>query len=259
MRGLDGKVSVIAGAAPGNIGAATALRLSAEGARVVVADLHLAAAEAVADTIQSAGGEAMPVRVNIADEASFAALLRSAAERFGGIDHLFNVAADLSPDTIGADSTNDITTLSVAAWQRTIDVTLTGYMYGTRHALPLMRARGGGSIVNTMSAAVWMAEPIRAAYSAAKAGIAALTRHTARIAGKQGVRCNAVAPGTVLTASLLRTLPDAERTRQLAEIASPRLGLPEDVAAAVAFLFSDDGAWVNGQVISVDGGLTMRG
>ncbi|MFJ7439690.1 SDR family NAD(P)-dependent oxidoreductase [Methylorubrum thiocyanatum] len=259
MRGLDHKISVVAGAAPGNIGAATALRLASEGATVVAADLDLAAAEAVAEEIRAAGGRAVAGQVDIGDEGSFAKLLNKAARDLGGVDHLFNVAADLSADTIGVDSTNDITTLPLAAWQRTIDVTLTGYMYGIRHALPLMRARGGGSIVNTMSAAVWMAEPIRAAYSAAKAGVAALTRHTARIAGREGVRCNAVAPGTVLTASLLRTLPEAEQARQLAEIASPRLGRPEDVAAAVAFLFSDDGGWVNGQVISVDGGLTMRG
>lgn len=258
MRGLDGKVSVIAGAAPGNIGGATAHRLSSEGARVVVADLNEDAARALAEEIKSAGGEAVAVTLDISVEESVKELLAKANESFGGVDHLFNVAADLSPATIGADSTNDVTTLPVEVWQRTIDVTLTGYMFGIKHAMPMMVARGGGAIVNCLSAAVWMAEPVRSAYSTAKSGAEALTRHTARIGGRQGVRCNAIAPGTVLTEANLRTLPAEIREQQLADLPSTRLGKPEDIAAAVAFLFSDDGEWVNGQALSIDGGLIMR-
>lgn len=258
MRGLNGKVSVIAGAAPGNIGAATAQRLCAEGASVVVADLNADASKQLAAQLEAGGGHVASTQVDISSETSFQELLRFAVQTFGSVDHLFNVAADLSSNTIGIDSTHDVVSLPVEVWQRTLDVTLTGYMYGIKHALPLMIERGGGSIVNTMSAAVWMAEPVRSAYSAAKSGLSALTRHTATIAGRKGVRCNAIAPGTVLTEALLRTLPEQEREKQLNEIASTRLGKPEDIAAAVAFLFSDDGEWINGQTISVDGGLTMR-
>lgn len=258
MRGLDDKVSIIAGAAPGNIGAATAHRLAKEGANVVVADLSLDAAQALADEITAAGGSAKASAVDISVEQSFADLVDFAVKEFGGVDHLFNVAADLSADTIGQDSSHDILTLPVEVWQRTIDVTLTGYMYGIRHAMPKMFERGGGSIVNTMSAAVWMAEPIRASYASAKAGLEGLTRHAATIGGKRGVRTNAVAPGTVLTESLLRTLPEEIRDQQLAEISSTRLGKPEDIAATVAFLFSEDGEWVNGQLWAIDGGLTKR-
>jgi len=185
-------------------------------------------------------------------------MIDTAVRKLGGIHTLFNVAADLSPGTIGADSSHDVTNIPVEVWRRTLDVNLTGYMLTTRYALPHMFAAGSGSIVNTMSAAAWMAEPVRVAYSAAKAGVAALTRHTATIGGKQGVRCNAIAPGTVLTESVLRVLPAAERERQLADIPSTRLGTPEDIAALVAFLASDDGAWINGQTLSVDGGLTKR-
>ena len=258
MRGLDNKVAVIAGAAPGNIGAAAATRLASEGAVVLVADLNAQAAQLVADAITASGDTAHATSFDITDEASVAALISTAVEDLGGIHTLFNVAADLSPGTIGVDSSNDVTTLPVEVWQRTIDVTLTGYMFGIRHALPHMKAAGEGAIINTMSAAVWMAEPVRPAYSAAKAGVAALTRHTASVAGRSGVRCNAIAPGTVLTEALLRTLPEVEVDRQLAEISSTRLGTPEDIAALVAFLASDDGQWINGQTISVDGGLIKR-
>ncbi|MFC5745290.1 SDR family NAD(P)-dependent oxidoreductase [Actinomadura rugatobispora] len=258
MRGLDGKVSLIAGAAPGNIGGATAHRLSSEGARVVVSDINEDAARALAEQIVAEGGDAVAIQVDLSSEQSVVGMMKFAVDSFGGVDHLFNVAADLSPATIGADSSHNVLDLPIEVWSRTIDVTLTGYMYTIRHAMPLMIERGGGSIVNTMSAAVWMAEPVRASYSAAKSGVEALTRHVARVGGRQGVRCNAVAPGTVLTEALLRTLPEEIQRRQLEEIPSTRLGKPEDIAAAVAFLFSDDGEWVNGQALSIDGGLIMR-
>ncbi|MFE7421103.1 SDR family NAD(P)-dependent oxidoreductase [Rhodococcus sp. NPDC057529] len=258
MRGLDGKISVIAGAAPGNIGASTAHRLSSEGAHIVVADLSQTAAEAVAEEIRANGGKAVATSVDLSVEESVRDMVEFAKEEFGGVDHLFNVAADLSPGTIGLDSTNDILSLPVEVWKRTIDVTLTGYMYGIRYAMPVMFERGGGAIVNTMSAAVWKAEAIRAAYASAKLGVEALTRHAAKVGGRRGVRCNAVAPGTVLTEALLRTLPEENRMEQAAQIPSTRLGKPEDIAAAVAFLFSEDGEWINGQTLAVDGGFTMH-
>jgi len=258
MRGLDQKICVIAGAAPGNIGAATAHRLSSEGAIVVVADLNSAAAQAVADEIKAKDGHAIAGQVDISSESSFEELLKRTARDLGGLDHLFNVAADLSANTMGRDSSSDVTTVPIEVWKRTIDVTLSGYMYGTRHALPLMFARGSGSIVNMMSATAWLGESVRVSYASAKAGVAALTRHTATIGGKRGVRCNAVAPGPVLTEALLRAMPDAEREKMLSDIPSHRLGKPEDIAALIAFLFSDDGEWINGQIISIDGGLTKR-
>jgi NAD(P)-dependent dehydrogenase (short-subunit alcohol dehydrogenase family) len=259
MRGLDQKICVIAGAAPGNIGGATAHRLSSEGATVVVADLNSAAAQALADEIKAKGGHALAGQVDISSEKSFEELLKSTARDLGGVDHLFNVAADFSANTMGRDSSHDVTTVPIEVWKRIIDVTLTGYMYGIRHALPLMIARGGGSIVNMMSATVWLGEPMRVSYASAKAGVAALTRHTATIGGKKGVRCNAIAPGAVLTEAALRIMPEADREKMLSETPSHRLGKPEDIAALIAFLFSDDGEWINSQIISIDGGLVKHG
>jgi NAD(P)-dependent dehydrogenase (short-subunit alcohol dehydrogenase family) len=257
MRGLDGKVAVIVGGAPNNIGAATAERLSSEGSRVVIADLRLDAAEAVADDIVSQGGEAVAVQVDIADEDSVVAMLRTAADAFGGIDNLFNVAADLSPGTMGVDTANDILTVPLDVWRRTLDVDLTGYLLTCRHVMPYIRARGGGAIVNTMSVSAFLAEPVRVAYGVAKSGIEALTRHIARVGGQHGLRCNAVSPGTILTEALLRNTRPEVLEQQLHSLPSTRNGLPEDIAAAVAFLFSDDGEWINGQTLKIDGGRSL--
>jgi NAD(P)-dependent dehydrogenase (short-subunit alcohol dehydrogenase family) len=145
----------------------------------------------------------------------------------------------------------------VDVWQHTIDVNLTGYMYGIRHALPIMMEQRSGSIVNTMSSAVWMGETERVAYQAAKSGLIGLTRHTATLGGKHGVRTNLLSPGVILTGSALKTTTEDWRDQVLATVRSPRLGEPEDLAAMVAFLFSADGAYINGQSLLVDGGANF--
>jgi NAD(P)-dependent dehydrogenase (short-subunit alcohol dehydrogenase family) len=255
MRGLKGKVAIVAGAAPGNIGAATAVRLAEEGAAVVAADLNEAAARSVVEEIRALGGRAIARSFDITDEASYKELVDVTIKEFGRVDGLFNVAADLSAGTVGRDS--DVMSVPLDVWRHTIDVTLTGYMYGIRHTLPIMIERGGGAIVNTMSSIVWMGEDRRVAYQAAKAGLYGLTRHTASLGGKHGVRCNSVAPGVTLTGAALANLTDEYRNEILASVRSPRLGVPADIAAMVAFLLSDDGGYVNGQAILVDGGANF--
>lgn len=252
MKGLKDKVAIVAGAAPGNIGAATAVRLAEEGAVVVAADLNGAAAQAVVDNIRALGGRAAARSFNITDEASYKELVAFTVKEFGKPDALFNVAADLSAATIGRDS--DVISVPLDVWRHTIDVTLTGYMYGIRHTLPIMIERGSGAIVNTMSSIVWAGEDRRVAYQASKAGLYGLTRHTASLGGKHGVRCNSVAPGVILTGAALAATTEEFRSEILASVRSPRLGVPEDIAAMVAFLFSDDGAYINGQTILIDGG-----
>jgi len=174
MRGLRDKVAIVAGAAPGNIGGATALRLAQEGMKVTAADFNEAAARAVVDQIKSAGGHAVARAFDITKEASYEQLIDFTVKEFGGLDGLFNVAADLSVNNIGRDT--DVTSVPLDVWQHTIDVTLTGYMYGVRHALPLLIKRGGGVIVNTTSSEVWMGEDVRVAYQTAKSGLIGLTR-----------------------------------------------------------------------------------
>jgi NAD(P)-dependent dehydrogenase (short-subunit alcohol dehydrogenase family) len=255
MRGLREKIAIVAGAAAGNIGGATAVRLAQEGMKVIAADLNEAAAQAVVDEITSAGGYAVARGFDITEEASFKELVDFTAREFGGLDGLFNVAADLSAGAIGRDS--DVMSVPLEVWQHTIDVTLTGYMYGIRHALPLLIERGGGAIVNTSSSSVWIGEAEHVSYQTAKSGLVGLTRHTATLGGKHGVRCNLLVPGVTLTRAALKTTTEEFRQDALAAVRSPRLGTPEDIAAMVAFLFSDDSAYVNGQTILVDGGANL--
>ncbi|MHB8463649.1 MAG: SDR family NAD(P)-dependent oxidoreductase [Acidimicrobiales bacterium] len=255
MNGLDGKVAVVAGGA-GGIGTATSLRLADEGAAVVVGDLDAGAAEAVASTIRERGGRAVSVGFDISDDPSVAALIASAVAEFGGLDALHANAADLSPQTIGGDT--DALTVDLDVFDRTLQVNARGHLLCTRHALPELLRRGGGTLVYTSSAAAFVGEPERPSYAMAKSAINALVRHVASRWGKEGIRANAVAPGLVLTETVRASLDDTFRDLALGMTRSARLGTPEDIAAMVAFLCSADGEWINGQVISVDGGATLR-
>lgn len=252
MRGLTDKVAVVAGGA-GGIGTASSVRLAEEGAAVVVGDLDGDAARAVASRITEAGGRAVDRAFDIADEASVSALIGTALENFGGLDLVHCNAAALDPDIIGRDS--DVETVPLEVFDRTIAVNLRGHFLCTRLAIPHLSRRGGGAIVYTASAAAFIGEPVRPSYAIAKSGLTALARHVASRWGKEGIRANAVAPGLIMTPAVAA---GTMAGHALASVPSTRLGEPEDIASAVAFLLSDDAAWINGQVLSVDGGGTMR-
>jgi NAD(P)-dependent dehydrogenase (short-subunit alcohol dehydrogenase family) len=254
MKRLDGKVAVVVGGGNG-IGAASACRLAAEGASVVVADIDTAAAGRVAQNITDQGGTGISFGCDIGHEGSVDGLFAAVSDALGGVDLLHNVAADLSPDTIGKDG--DLLDIDLTVWDRTLHVDLRGYVLTMRAAIPLMLERGGGAIVNTSSAAAFVGEPTRPAYGAAKAGINAVSRHVANRWGREGIRCNVVAPGLILTATATGAVSDV-LAKRVARNPSGRLGTPEDIAATVAYLLSSDASYVNGQVISVDGGVTMR-
>lgn len=255
---LHDDVAVIAGGGSG-IGAATAIRLAGDGARVVVADLSEQSATRTAGQISSKGGIALPVQVDISVEDSVRALFEAVGDRFGGVDALVNVGADTSADTYGVDDASDAITLPLAVWERTLAVNLTGYLLTIRAALPLMLARGGGAIVNISSEASVLGLPDKLAYSTAKAGINALTRHVARRWGQHGIRCNAVSPGLVLTETVkaMYGAEAGEDSRASGQNPSGRPGQPEEIAAAIAYLLSDDAAWVTGQVHHISGGLVL--
>jgi NAD(P)-dependent dehydrogenase (short-subunit alcohol dehydrogenase family) len=247
------RVAVVAGAGSG-LGAHSASLLAAREARVVVGDLDGDAAGRVVEEIRAAGGTAVPAQFDICDEASVEALFTVAVAEFGGVDLLVNSAADLSPGTLGRDS--DALTVPLEVWRRTFAVDLTGYLLTVRAALPLMLARGRGAIVNISSGASVLGEDTRPSYGAAKAGVNALTRHVARRWGKEGIRCNAIAPGLVLTESAALNMgpkaDDRKRTNP-----TGRLGETADIASATAYLLSDEAGWVNGQVLHVSGGQVM--
>lgn len=253
MQRLANKVIVVAGGGSG-IGAATAVRLAQEGATVVVGDLAADNAATVAHRINANGGRALGVQFDISDEASVAALVSAAVDTFGGLDALHANAADMAAilrDTNAVDVPLDI-------FDRTIAVNLRGYLLCTRYAVPALLRRGGGALVYTTSAAAFLGEPERVCYGISKGAIHALMHHVASAWGKQGIRANAVAPGLVLTENIRDHMPAQFKADVLGLGRSPRLGEMKDIAAAVALLVSDDGEWINGQVISVDGGATLR-
>jgi NAD(P)-dependent dehydrogenase (short-subunit alcohol dehydrogenase family) len=254
LRGLADRVAVVVGGATG-IGAATAVRLGAEGCRVVIGDIASDTAERTAARIVTAGGTASHVAFDLADPDSVAGLIHSAATIYDGVDLLFNVGADMS--TIRADT--DVVDIDFAVWDRVMAVNLRGYVAAMKYTIPSMLSRGGGAIVNMSSAAAFQGEPARPAYATAKAGIGALTRHVASRWGKEGIRCNAVAPGFTATEAI-RSVPQWPELQAgaLKRIRGTRVGDPDDIAALVAFLLSEEGAWINGQVVNIDGGTVLR-
>jgi NAD(P)-dependent dehydrogenase (short-subunit alcohol dehydrogenase family) len=247
-----GKVVVVIGGATG-IGAATVRRLAAEGARVVVGDINREGGAALAAQL---GGAVSFAFVDLADEATVRALMETTAARHGGIDGVFNNAADLSAATMLGDL--DPVEIDLAAFDRAVRINLRGFVLSCRHAIPLLIKRGGGAIVQTSSLAGQYGgvEPHRLAYSCSKAGIDALTRQVVARYGKAGIRCNAVAPGVVMTEPV-RSNPEYLGVDQyLRDTPHVRLAEPEDIAAIVAFLLSADAAMINGQVIRADGGMS---
>jgi NAD(P)-dependent dehydrogenase (short-subunit alcohol dehydrogenase family) len=255
MRGLKDKVAVVAGGA-GGIGTATSVRLAQEGCSVVVGDLNDDAATAVAKQITDAGGTAVAVRVDISDERSVNEMVALAVATYGGVDILHANAADLSAGTLGRDS--NALDIDLDAFDRTLAVNLRGHLLCTRAALPEILKRGGGALVYTSSGAAFMGEPERPSYAVSKSGINALVRHVASKWGRKHVRANAVAPGLVLTEGPRSVLSEDFMKLALRGTRSWRLGEPEDIAAMVAFLASSDGEWINGQILSVDGGASLR-
>ena len=254
LRGLTDKVAVVVGGASG-IGAATAARLGGEGCRVVVGDIAKDAARLTAERIAAAGGTAIHVAFDLADPDSVADLIHTAATTYDGVDLLFNVGADMS--AIRADT--DVVDIDFDVWDRVMAVNLRGYVAAMKYAIPRMLGRGGGAIVNMSSAAAFQGEPARPAYATAKAGIGALTRHVASRWGKEGIRCNAVAPGFTATEAI-RSVPQWPELQAAAlkRIRGTRVGDPDDIASLVAFLLSEEGAWINGQVVNIDGGTVLR-
>lgn len=249
----SGKVAVCVGSATG-MGAQAAYRLAMEGARVVVGDINLDATEKLVARIAANGGEAVAQACDISDEDQVNALIRGAAQRFGGLDLMHVNAADLSLGKIDGDALS----IDLSTFDRSLDVGLRGHLLCTRAAIPLMRDRGKGAIVYTSSDAAKSAAPFQFSYYVTKAGLNALMRHVAIRWGAKGIRANAICPGVVLTETVMRNMSDEVRAQALKQMPSTRLGEPEDIANLVNFLLSDEAEWINGQAISIDGGSLMQ-
>ncbi|MEU5842057.1 SDR family NAD(P)-dependent oxidoreductase [Rhodococcus sp. NPDC047139] len=253
MEGLKDKIVLVAGAATG-LGADSARRLAREGARVVIGDIDVEGAERTAATITETGGTAVAVQFDISDDDSVRALVETTTETYGALDAVHINAGDMAAVT----KDTDVVDIDLEIWDRTVAVNLRGHMLVTRHCVPKLLERGGGTIVYTSSIASFTGDPRRPAYSATKAGINALARHVASRWGREGIRANAVTPGLILTDEIRNGAPQKLLDGMLARTRSTRLGEAADVSSMVAYLMSDDGSWINGQVVNVDGGTVLR-
>jgi NAD(P)-dependent dehydrogenase (short-subunit alcohol dehydrogenase family) len=244
---LDGKVAVITGAASG-IGRASARRFADEGAHVVVADLADDDGTALAGEI-----DGLFVHADVTSAEDVQAMYAAAADRFGGIDVLFNNAGISPPDD------DSILETELDAWRRVQEVNLTSVYLCCKYGIPHLLSRGGGSVVNTASfVAVMGAATSQISYTASKGGVLAMSRELGVQFGRQGVRVNALCPGPVNT-PLLQELfaTDPERAaRRLVHIPMGRFAEPEEIAAAACFLASDDASFITASTFLVDGGIS---
>jgi NAD(P)-dependent dehydrogenase (short-subunit alcohol dehydrogenase family) len=244
---MDGKVVIVTGAGSG-IGRATALRLAAEGARVASADRAYAQAEETAETVRKAGGEALALDVDVTDEAACAAMVADTRARWGRLTTLVNAA--------GVRAEGRDPAPPPAEWQRVLDVNLTGTYLPSRAAIAALRAGPGGAIINIASIYGLVGGSLSPAYAASKGGVVNLTR-TMALELAPAVRVNCVCPGVIETPMTAPMLKDpAWRDGMLRRHPIGRFGRPEEVAAAILYLASDEAAFVTGVALPVDGGYT---
>jgi NAD(P)-dependent dehydrogenase (short-subunit alcohol dehydrogenase family) len=255
MGRVEGKVAIVTGSAsnPG-LGRATALALAREGARLLVTDIDAAGAEDTARTIRETGGEALAIEQDVTREDAWEAVIGRTIEAYGRLDVLVNNAgiAVLKP----------IEALTLADWNRQIEVNLTSVFLGCKHALAAMRRGGGGSIINLSSVAGLVGLKTCAAYGAAKGGVRLLSKTVAIEGAADNVRCNSVHPGVIWTNMQAQatgtTDPDRAEAGAASRIPLGRMGTPDDIANCIVYLASDEASYVTGAEFTIDAGMTAQ-
>jgi NAD(P)-dependent dehydrogenase (short-subunit alcohol dehydrogenase family) len=250
---FDGKVVMVTGAG-GGIGRAAAARFGAEGAGVVAVDLDLPSLEETVAQVEGAGGAIIGAQADVSLAADWTRVGEQATARFGGVDCLFNNAGILGPVAPLLDYTEGV-------FDRVLAVNVKGVWLGIKILAPLIRARGGGAIVNTASIAGLTGTPTLVAYGASKHAVIGITKSAARALGADGIRVNAVCPGFIET-QMMEAIeegnnpadPEAVRRGLSALVPLGRYGKPEEIAAFVAFLCSEDASYINGGAFTIDGG-----
>ncbi|WP_339502048.1 SDR family NAD(P)-dependent oxidoreductase [Pseudomonas silesiensis] len=243
---LQGKIAFITGAGSG-IGEATALRFAEEGATVVLCGRRIEPLQGVQEKIQALGGQAEIAVADVSDEQAYVGALQATAQRHGRLDILVNNAM--------AYTWGGIDTMTTADWHANFSTTVDGTFWGTRTAMQLMKAHGGGSIVNIASICGLFGTAWMAGYSAAKAAVINFSRAAASEGAPHNVRCNVIIPGVVDTPATAGMLGDAKaRTNTEKVIPMKRVGLPVELANAILFLASDEASYVTGASLAVDGG-----
>jgi NAD(P)-dependent dehydrogenase (short-subunit alcohol dehydrogenase family) len=253
MGRLDEKVAIVTGAGSG-IGAASARLLARHGAAIVVADVDGPSAERVASEIRTTGGQAVGTVTDVGDEIQVQRMIVTAVDKWGRLDVLHNNAAATDAGTMAGQDTV-VTEIDADVWDRVMQVNLRGCWLGCKHAIPVMVAGGGGSIVNTSSGAAIRGDLMRTAYGVSKAAINTLTLYVAAQYGRDNIRCNAIMPGVTMTPATRANMTETQLRSSASRIPLPRFGTAEDQANMVLFLASDEASYVTGQVLYVDGGL----
>ncbi|OZB94251.1 SDR family NAD(P)-dependent oxidoreductase [Paenibacillus sp. XY044] len=248
MARVNGKVALVTGGASG-IGLSSAMLLAKEGAKVVIADFNVEGAQQAAAEINARGGEAYGLFLDAGDESSIREAVEFTVKQYGTITVLFNNVGltNLQKDL-------DVVNMDLLEWDRLMNVNLKSVLLGSRFAIPHMIEAGGGSIINTASMAGFTGDSIRSAYGASKAAVVNLTRYIAAQYGASNIRCNAVAPGLILTPAAKNNMPP-----QVLDIFAkynklPYHGEPDDIGYTVLFLASDESKFITGQTIQVEGG-----
>lgn len=256
MNRLAGKTAIVTGGAVG-IGRACVLRMIEEGAKVAILDMLEAEGRALADEITAAGGEAAFWRVDVSDEAAVKAAVDAAAARFGGVQVMVNNAG-ISGNPAPTDQ------VSEADWDRVQAINVKGVFFGTKHAIPHLRAAGGGSIINLSSIAGLIGTGQVAAYHASKGAVRLMSKNDAITYAAERIRVNSIHPAYIWTPMvenhLRATSPDLEAAKAAAGSVHPlgHMGEPDDIAWAVVWLASDEAKFVTGAEIVIDGGYTAR-
>jgi NAD(P)-dependent dehydrogenase (short-subunit alcohol dehydrogenase family) len=254
MRRLEGKVVAIAGGASG-IGAGIVRRLVKEGAKVAIGDIDMKTGQELAAELAKAGGEAKALEVNIDHDDSIAAFVAATEKLYGGLDAFHANAANFSHGTA---DTNPVD-MSIQVYDEIMHTNARGFFLCTRHAIPAMLRRGKGVMLYTSSGAAHHPADVRPAYSMSKSAIHALMRHVAVKWGPNHIRANVIAPGIIMTPrSKAHFSPEMVAWAQGRIALKTRLGHEDDIGALAAHLISDDGGYITGQVLSVDGGSSMR-
>jgi len=252
---LAGKVAIVTGAGNG-LGAHCATVLAEHGARVAVVDIRLDAAREVVAAIEAKGGTAMAVETDVSAEDAIRRMVAAVVEQWGRIDVLHNNAAALDLKTRYAD--RDVCNVEIEAWDRSMDVNARGAMLCCKHVIPVMLRNGGGSVIHSSSGFGVMGDATLTSYACSKAALLALSRMVAAQYGKQGVRSNALVIGFVLNEHAQKEGPEEIKQILLAQHLTPELGSPRQIADVVAFLASDESAFVTGHTMMVDGGFTSH-
>jgi len=251
---LKHKVCIITGGGSG-IGRATSLLFAEEGAQLVVADKRAASAQAVASECSSNGAQAIAIEADVASAAHVTRMVEATVQRFGRLDVLVNNA--------GYGIAGTVVETDEDAWDALMAVNVRGVFLCSKYAIPVMKANSGGTIVNTASVVASVGIGNRAAYCASKGAVAALTRAIAIDHVGDGIRCNAIAPGTIDTPYFDEILkksadPEAIRKALAARQLLGRLGTPEEIAAGILFLASDESRFATGTILTLDGGMTAQ-